>query len=1051
MVRMASSSMASNSHTVGIGMGGSMSSSGGGMSANYRNDLIWSATVNLANSIVGVSLLSMPYALKRAGLILGLLCIFSCAYFTYISCRFLARAACAVRRKSFQYLVLFSNGVLGKTVVELSVIGLNIGCCVAFFVVIGDVAAEFLSRYVTADELGFYKNSVMIVLATVIVLPLALVSDIGKFAKLSAFSLVFYVIFALYVFVSYMRSTGPSDSALKPSKYPWVWYNFEGVMEVAPIIAGSFTCQPALFPLMETLEDDTPKSIEIVTKRAMIFVATLYSSVGIFGYLMFGDSCLGDMLHNFHQSPLTDTFKLCFAFSILFSFPLVVYPLRSSLETLLFQNIASPAHNQRKTKVPVSSHMYESEIETSSDEYTAKLSSRDPNNNRADSSDTGGVHIPSSRFMKMTFFIVAFTLTTGILIPHVLPPYEIIEKILAFTGSTAGMLISMIVPSIIYLKVLPKGAPKKAKVTLVCGLLLMVIGTLNVLSTTSSNSDTITQILYEKSLRRPAMFKIDDAIKEDYLKQKKMIEEQIAAQEQKLAQDEEELKKRKEDLVKQKEELIGQPQKQEEPSLADKKSAGEPPKEESLSNLNANEAEEQKNKPNESGVDAKPDSHRAENKLPMEPVENKQDVQIEEKQAPNIDEKSNAEQQPVQHEEVKQPSAIAADVQKENPIQAPRSQNIPPVESVNELKNSNKKVNNIGSLSNNVQKEKESIVPDPNKAQQPVNIQPEPPQEVAREHVPPNVIDIAPKPDVNAAPKPDSGNVNVAAKADNVSVNLAPKSENNNVNVAPKPESLDVNVMANKEAQPAAVVDPNDLKLNAKLDQAGQSGVVEDAKNFAEGNKTALKPGDLPAKTGAEDGLLKQLKETQELQEKLMEHQNQLINKLEGEHEPHEGGGGAVNPNDPASDKQQALLLGQPSEKGGVEPDQNPNQNLKSSVGKEKQTGENQPKFNPEVNQDRLYLKAMPKQAVLRNNQAVNEQPVKIQQIEAIDNHQPMANQNIKNGAPAVNIQQEMRSVNDGGAKKEKSDTEYAKNQMKKSVESMGNAGKNVARLKARK
>ena len=41
---------------------------------------------------------------------------------------------------------------------------------------------------------------------------------------------------------------------------------------------------------------------------------------------------------------------------------------------------------------------------------------------------------------------------------------------------------------------------------------------------------------------------------------------------------------------------------------------------------------------------------------------------------------------------------------------------------------------------------------------------------------------------------------------------------------------------------------------------------------------------------GAEDGLLKQLKETQELQEKLMIHQNDLINKLEGEHEPHAAG-----------------------------------------------------------------------------------------------------------------------------------------------------------------
>ncbi len=46
-------------------------------------------------------------------------------------------------------LVLFTNGVAGKTIVELSVIGLNIGACVAFFVVIGDVGAEFLTRYVS--------------------------------------------------------------------------------------------------------------------------------------------------------------------------------------------------------------------------------------------------------------------------------------------------------------------------------------------------------------------------------------------------------------------------------------------------------------------------------------------------------------------------------------------------------------------------------------------------------------------------------------------------------------------------------------------------------------------------------------------------------------------------------------------------------------------------------------------------------------------------------------------------------------------------------------
>ncbi len=87
---------------------------------------------------------------------------------------------------------------------------------------------------------------------------------------------------SLKVFCTYISSPGPTDSALRSSKYPIVWYNFEGIIEVAPIIAGSFTCQPALFPLMELLEDDTPKSIEFVTKRAMAFVALLYSSVNIF-------------------------------------------------------------------------------------------------------------------------------------------------------------------------------------------------------------------------------------------------------------------------------------------------------------------------------------------------------------------------------------------------------------------------------------------------------------------------------------------------------------------------------------------------------------------------------------------------------------------------------------------------------------------------------------------------------------------------------------------------------------------------------------------------
>ncbi|XP_075253999.1 uncharacterized protein LOC142345669 isoform X2 [Convolutriloba macropyga] len=871
MVRMNANPVLAGVSTVGMSgsAGGSISSSGmggsGGMgiNTNYKKDLIWSATVNLANSIVGVSLLSMPYALKRAGLILGLLCIFSCAYFTYISCRFLARAACATRRKSFQYLVLFSNGVAGKTIVELSVIGLNIGACVAFFVVIGDVAAEFLARYVTPVELSFYKNTVLVVLATVIVLPLALVPDIGKFASLSAFSLGFYILFALYVFWAYMRSSGPTDAALKASasKYPWVWYNLDGVIEVAPIIAGSFTCQPALFPLMELLEDDTPKSIEYVTQRAMVFVAALYSSVGVFGYLMFGESALGDMLHNFNQSALTDFFKLSFAFSILFSFPLVVYPLRSSLETLLFQNLAHPSSQKRSKVVPISNYRYESEIEsTSSDEYSN--SGRDPNNNTrrisssTDGGSQGGVHIPSSRFMKMTFFIVAFTLTTGILIPHV-------EKILAFTGSTAGMLISMIVPSIIYMRVLPKAGPKKAKLILFCGLILMFVGTLNVLSTSSSSTDSVTQILYEKSLRRPDMFKIDEAIKEDYLKQKKLIEEQIAAQEQKLAKDEEELKKRKEELEKQKVELIGQPKKPSDQQQSENKQsdkAGE----------NKDGAQPADSKQNVQAADKKSDGESAEKDKKVEQQkDSKQDGNIagksdkaKELNKPESDEQSAKSVQKDSHSEVKSGESNNHDPES---VKKGESDKVDDKAAISK----DSVINNAAQNNENIIKEKQPVVEPEDKVKA---VLPEAPEQMAKQAAAEKIVAKPPVVEVAAPVAPEKNDNPPAPAVPEKNIPVEPESKKEPANVEPAV----INEMPKKDGigQKQEAVNPAEAK-----------GVVADDKKTL----TNGEPG-VPAKTGAEDGLLKQLKETQELQEKLMIHQNDLINKLEGEHEPHAAG-----------------------------------------------------------------------------------------------------------------------------------------------------------------
>jgi len=499
----------------------------------------------------------------------------------------------------------------------------------------------------------------------------------------------------------------------------------------------------------------------------------------------------------------------------------------------------------------------------------------------------------------MTFFIVAFTLTTGILIPHV-------EKILAFTGSTAGMLISMIVPSIIYMRVLPKAAPKKAKLILFFGLILMFVGTLNVLSTSSSSEEAITQILYEKSLRRPEMFKIDSAIKEDYLKQRKLIEEQIAVQELKLAKDEEDLKKRKEDLEKQKVELIGQPAKEKEASdkslskdekgsenngdskVVDTKniveklsenSANKPADQQKLDIDKAAVAENSKvvegqDKAKGTGLAFNPDQQQVEPETAIEnnqinPVESKPGSPVKVEVNDKADQSGVARAPETNVENKKEQPNINQNGQMGQKEEAKYVLPVEPKEIVNPRVAEPappaipEKVENVQAVVPEkivAQPKEQPVEAQPQQVNeaphQPVDAPPKPRVEVELQK-PVDQLNDAPIPEPAAPVKLDSGKDSEVAKANNV--DLQP------IKVVDKPVQKDSQALQQEVPKDKGAAE-NSVKADAlPLPDAKQKPM----------NKTAGKPGDLPAKTGAEDGLLKQLKETQVLQEKL-----KVISKL---------------------------------------------------------------------------------------------------------------------------------------------------------------------------
>ncbi|XP_014472920.1 PREDICTED: putative sodium-coupled neutral amino acid transporter 10 isoform X2 [Dinoponera quadriceps] len=312
---------------------------------------------------------------------------------------------------------------MGKFLVELFIIGFLLGTCIAYFVVVGDLGPQIIGKMMNKTP-GDIRTSLLIVTGVLIVLPLGLLRNIDSLSSICTATIVFYLCLVLKVMGESTQHIFAGD-----------WYesiNYwrpAGILQCLPIFSMALFCQTQLFEIYETIPNVSLEKMNDVVRGALNICTVVYMCVGLFGYIAFcTQSFTGNILLSFEPSVTSELIKMGFVFSVAFSFPLVIFPCRASLNSLLFRRV----------------HTHEPSVN----------------------------YLPESRFRCLTIAVVSISLIIGILVPN-------IEFVLGIVGSTIGVMICLIFPAVFFISISSKNTNERllAQGILIVGVWIMVLGT----------------------------------------------------------------------------------------------------------------------------------------------------------------------------------------------------------------------------------------------------------------------------------------------------------------------------------------------------------------------------------------------------------------------------------------------------------------------------------------------------------------------------------------------------------------------------------------------
>mmetsp|Transcript_29577 Transcript_29577/g.33767 ORF Transcript_29577/g.33767 Transcript_29577/m.33767 type:complete len:634 (+) Transcript_29577:130-2031(+) len=268
------------------------------------------ATFNLINAIVGSGIVGIPYAVKQAGLLPGIVLITLCAILTDKSLRLLIETAKHANAPTYETTMEAAYGKFGFLFVTINMFVMSYGAMVSYLMIVKDT----LPYVFGITDLGT-RRGVLFLLSLFVMVPLSAQRDIAKLAKTSRISVVCDIVMVgLLVYLAPIGDmlrrccSSSADDAID-------WSAFVSKVVLAPpkwdtlfvglgVLSFAFVCQHSGFIIAGSLDNPTNVRWGRVTRRSLLFCALLANLCGVAGYLGFAEDTKGNILNNLEDDDI---------------------------------------------------------------------------------------------------------------------------------------------------------------------------------------------------------------------------------------------------------------------------------------------------------------------------------------------------------------------------------------------------------------------------------------------------------------------------------------------------------------------------------------------------------------------------------------------------------------------------------------------------------------------------------------------------------------------------------------------------------------------------